>query len=310
MTDLFEQRHRVHDALFDTLTRSPHDYIRTPGFVENDRRMYAAQLTRPLPPEYDLRIGYGGLAVLADRLPWDSAFFGYGVARLHGIYPLEAAGDSDYANALATLLIRCRDAHIRYVIAAVPSEDLSLMRALGDSKFALIETRLHLHRELKDYEPAERFPVRLATADDLPDLRRAAREAVNPYDRFHADPFVAPDVGRLMERWMDASVLDGFADGVLVPDERPTAAFCTLKYYRDQWPAWGYNLAQIPLGACTDSGRGLYTKLMAEALWALKVGGAQHCVYVTQSANRAAVRVCERLGFRYGRSEHVFRVIL
>jgi dTDP-4-amino-4,6-dideoxy-D-galactose acyltransferase len=296
---------------------SPHDYIRQPEtFAERDRQLYAAHLTRALPPENDLRFTRAQdgieLAVMAERLAWDSAFFGYEIARLNGIFPLAAYDhDAEYGGALAALLHASRERGIRHLFAVVPAEDLAQMRALSTAGFALIETRLHYHREIADYEHGERYPVRLADAADLPDLRRSARESVNRYDRFHADPFVAKaDADRMMEQWMEASVSEGFADGVIVPRDKPATAFCTIKFHRENWADWGYKLAQIPFGAVAGEWRGWYLKLMSEALYALKEGGAEHCCYVTQATNRATVRVLEKLGFRYGRSEHVFRLIL
>ena len=73
---------------------------------------------------------------------------------------------------------------------------------------------------------------------------------VNPFDRFHADPSISEaDADRMMERWIEASILQGFADATVVPDVEAPEAFCTARYHREHWEGWNLRLAQPVLSA-------------------------------------------------------------
>lgn len=307
----------VRTRLQETLAFSPRDFVRRPPeFAKADRAVYIDELTRELDPQDDLRFVYpteqGDLVVFARRLPWDSQFFGYGVARLDGIFPLISHDPAwNYSDAVAYLLEQTQALGIKYLFATVPPEDLAGLRALGLHRFQLIETRAVYHRSLADYDYSERYAVRRATADDIPSLAQTACTMVNAYDRFHADPFIAPgDADRLMEKWIEASVLEGFADGVLVPDVPNPRAFCTVKYHRDKWDTWGLKLGQPVFSAIGPEFRGWYIRIISELNYHLRDIGAEHCFLITQITNRAVLRVWEKLGFSYGRGEHIFRIIL
>jgi dTDP-4-amino-4,6-dideoxy-D-galactose acyltransferase len=74
-----------------------------------------------------------------------------------------------------------------YCFADIPSEDILLIKSLGNSGFRTIETRLTYYMEnLKQYNH-ERYSVREATIKDNESLKRVAREIRNDYDRFHAN---------------------------------------------------------------------------------------------------------------------------
>jgi dTDP-4-amino-4,6-dideoxy-D-galactose acyltransferase len=307
----------VRTRLKETLAFSPHDFIRRPAeFVKADRAVYIDELTRELDPQDDLRFVYSTdqseLVLFARRLPWDSQFFGYGVARLDGIFPLVSYDPTwNYNDVVAHLLEQAQAHGIKYLFATVAPEDLAALRALGMHRFGLIETRAVYHRPLADYDYPQRYAVRLATRDDIPSLAQTARTMVNAYDRFHADPFIGlADAGRLMEKWIETSINEGFADEVLVPNVPNPKAFCTVKYHRDKWDKWGLKLGQPVFSAVGPEFQGWYIKIISELNYHLRDIGVQHCYLITQITNRAVIRVWEKLGFSYGRGEHVFRIVL
>lgn len=306
------------EMLNEHLPWSPHDYIRTPATAfASDRRAFVAHMTRPLPPEDDLRaqVTVGGvtLAILAERLPWDSDFFGYPIVRLHGIFPLAAYDlKADYSAAVTLWLDSLRARGIRYLFGSVATEDLAAFFALQQTGFKVIETRLIFHRTLADYAYPERFAVRTATVADIPLLAETSRTMVNHYDRFHADPFLdRAGVDRLMEQWVYASLKEDFADITLVPDDPQPRAFVTINQHRPSWPAWGLRIGQPIISAVDTSFRGWYLGLISESAYYLRdVAQADHMIVVTQTTNRAVLRVWEKLGFRFGRTEHVVRKVL
>lgn len=297
---------------------SPRAFIRKLD-AEYDLSTYLDQLFGNLPVEDDLRFSQGTGEderwVLMERLPWDSRFFGRGVARLNEVIapgrvcdPRAPTDATIAAIGAASEVARSRD--IDYVLASVDPGNLPMIRSLCASGFVLIETRCHYHMELLS-PPARRYPTRLATPGDVSSLAAAARETVNRYDRFHADPAIAPgDADRLMERWVEASVLEGFADAVVVPDVEAPRAFCTAKYHREHWDGWKLRLAQPVLSAVAPVHRGWYVKIISELNEHLRSIGAEHSHLITQITNNAVIHCWEKLGYRFGKGEHVFRCLL
>lgn len=305
-------------VLPECLPWSPMDFLRE-ICSEADRRMYARQLTRPLPQQDDLRciheLGDGRqVFVSAERLPWDSAFFGYNVARLNGMFPLDppdAGCAPDLAGAAEQLVDEARAHDIRYLLALIDTRDLATVRALCQAGFALIETRCFYQRSLAGYHYQRRFPCRLATADDIESLASTAQTMINQYDRFHSDPWIRPeDADRMMRRWVDASIREGFADATIVPAVPGPTAFCTVKYHSDKWPQWGVNLAQPVFSAVSHDMRGWYLKILSEIHYHLIEVGATHSFLSTQITNKPVIRVWEKLGYSFGKSEYVFRKTL
>lgn len=294
------------------------------GFIRDvsptaDREAFAELLTQELDEENDLRFlgklpGGDALALFARRLAWDSEFFGYGVARVDGVFPVSAPfyrPDAEYAGPIAQLLDEARKRGIRYIFAQVESRDLAMMRALGQLGFSLIETRCYYHMNITAYAYPERFPVRAARPEDIPSLGSAARDVVNPFDRFHSDPFIAKeDADRLMYRWIEASINEGFADVTIVPDTAEPTAFCTIKYHRDSWNRWGLKLSQPVFSAVSPEFKGWYRKIISEINYHLRDIGAEHSYLVTQITNISVTWVWESLGYRLGKGEHVFRILL
>ncbi len=294
----------------DAIQWTPLDFVRTPyAFRQAVRRQLAAQWARALGPEDDFRFydPSNQTAVFAERLPWDSAILGRTVVRLNGV-----SGEADYAPAIQSWLTLVRRSGGEYVLAVVCPEDVRLIQALGRCGFVLIETRLIYHRRLEYVLSAERYPARLAAPADIAPLSRTAQEMVNPFDRFHADPYITRDsAAHAMAEWVRASIEGEFADFVVVPDVSEPRAFCTVTSHREDWVTWGYNLAQsVVLGAVHPTFKGWYHKLISESHHRLAQMGAEHVFWKTQATNRPAIRTAEKLGYRLGRSQLVFRIIL
>lgn len=310
------ERERVAEILRTRLPWSPHDFL--PGLsAAGDRALTTGHWLRALDDSDDLRFIYRSAAgdecvVLAERLPWDSQFFGFEVARLHKVFPLtHPENQEDYSEALQLLKRRARAKGIRYLFAGIDPRDLAAIRGLCASGFTLIETRCHYHRDLRDYGHPERYSCRVAGTQDIPSLSRTARTMSNPFDRFHADPFIGAEAaGRLLTTWVEASIVEAYADVTLVPNVAEPAAFCTVKYHRDKWPAWGLKLTQFGLAAVSPEFKGWFLKLVSELNYHAQARGAEHSLLVTQLTNKAVIRVCEKLGYALGRGEHIFRIVL
>ena len=304
--------------MLESLPWSPLDFIRGIS-PDGDRAVQFESLVRDIDTVNDLRIAYPitsdtEVAVCAERLPWDSAFFGYDVARLHGVFPLKRGGyspNADYAPAICALSRVAKSRGIRYLFCVIDSRDLPTIRALAASGFVLIETRLYYHRSIRNYHYPRRFRCRLATDADIESLTALARTVENPYDRFNADPFIArEDALRLMVTWIRASILQGFADATFIPDSQDPGAVCTLKYHKDKSAAWGTSIAQLSLAIASPRAGNRLVGMISEVTYHLKDLSVDHVFFTTQIANRSAIRVGEHLGYKFGRGEYVFRLLL
>lgn len=314
-------RARLEEArplLLASLPWSPFDFAKGVSDA-GDRAVLVEPLLREIAEADDLRFtcsiaGGTEVAVCAERLPWDSQFFGYDVAKLHGIFPLTGGGYSrhaDYTPAIGALIRLAKSRGIRYLFAVVDARDLPAWRGLAALGFAPIETRLRMHCSLRDYEFHRRFRTRLATPADLESLTELAQSIENPYDRFSADPFIPrEDVVRLMGAWMRASLLHGFADAVVVSDAPRPTSLISVRYHRDNWAAWGTSIGQLTLALSLPQSGHWLVGVVSESNYHLKSIGARHGFLTTQITNRNAIRVVEHLGYRSVGGEHVMRLLL
>ena len=308
----------LQSLLAEHLPWSPRDFVE--GISRRgDRALYAEQLTTPIAAADDLRFVHHlpdgqQLALFAQCLPWDSEFFGYGVARLNGIFPMAEpwhSPKSDYRPAVEELLRLAAARDVQYLFATVDPRDLATIRALGEAGFTLLETRFFHYGRITAPDLEQRLPVRQALESDIPSLARAARETINPFDRFHADPFIDPDaVGRLMEAWVVESVEGRMADVVIVPDVPEPEAFVTYRYHREHWARWRLRLVQGVLSAVSSRFAGWMGKLGPEVDHHLLGIGAETAFGSTQVTNRPIIFFAQEGGARFGRCEHVFRKLI
>lgn len=309
---------RLRQILAENLPWSPRDFV--PKISKaGDRKLLAEEWTRSLPDSDDLRFVHSlasgePIVIIAERLPWDSEFFGMGVAKLHAVLaasPPLIRNTEDYRRALELFLDECRRANTRYLFAPVDPRDLALLRALGELGFVLIETRFYHHGPVEPRQFQERLPVRRATEADIPSLTRAAAMTRNEFDRFHADPFLPRrDVDRLMVRWVEESVAGRMADVVIVPDTPNPTAFVAYRYHRARWSAWNVALAQGVLSAVSQEFMGWMGKLSPEVLHHLQSAGVEHVFGSTQAANTPILWFAEEQGAGFGRIELIFRKVL
>jgi len=305
----------VKAALPKTLRWTRFDFMRAPsGFIMADRAEVIKQLTTPMPEENDLRFIHDNLVVFCHILPWDSAFFGYKIARLDGIYPLDSDVDElhiDYAPALERLCDIARERGVQYILTNTYPEELAYLRGLAAKQFTLISSMGFYYMPLATFSYPERFAVRIATADDVPYIAAAARDEINPFDRFHADPFITrPQADRMMTSWVENSVLQGFADYTFVPDDPEPEAFVTTKDHQWMLGEQSVTMNQLVLSAVKRRFKGWMLKLFVEAAYHAQNRGVDYLFVSTQLTTRAAIKHYERLQFRFGRVEHVFRRVL
>ena len=249
-----------------------------------------------------------GVFIYFRKLDWDTDFFGV---------PFFKVEFTEFQRETSFLVIQKAFSNFKeyissslseyYVFSEVPCEDTGVIAGLTGSGWRLIETRITCYRDdLQSFSYSKRNPVRSATQHDIKDLRKAAVEAVNYYDRFHADDFFSrKESDEFLATFIENSV-KGFADEVIVPVDGPANAFLTGNYLDSPSSLSGRKMGKMVLSAVTGERTGWYVKLIAELSFKFKEKGLDTAFMTTQATNRAVLKVWYRHGYQFGRCSHVF----
>ena len=244
---------------------------------------------------------------LVEHLAWDSSYFGFPTFKLHTVL-YNKTDQLSLFKAVTLFKNRFFNKSIKYCFTDVPSEDILLLQALSGNGFKLIETRMTYYLDLKKHNH-ERFTVREAKYEDIPNLRKVASEMRNPFDRFHADPiFDTIKADEFLATFIEESI-KGFADYTMVPNEpgTPPDAFLTAKFLKEDWSIIGTKASKMVLSAVSSkSCKGWYKKLISEMAYYLESQGADFAFMHPASTNRAVIFTYETLGCKLGQVSHVF----
>lgn len=220
-------------------------------------------------------------------LPWDTAFFGFPIARYRG-------GHRPSRTNFTRDVLACDRAGIRCLYLEPDVNDASLIAIAQEHRFRLVDVRVNLTLDLSGKLPAPNsVRVRPAAEADLPDLRQIARQNFRE-SRFYADRhFTRQQCQSLYAAWVDRAFDRSFASHlfVAVAGRRPIG-FLALKTDRLS--------ARISLIAVDRhaKGKGAGRSLVAAAAKTARRAGATELVVRTQGRNPGAIRFYERLSFR------------
>lgn len=230
------------------------------------------------------------------KLDWDSAYFNA------DIYKLDFIQDGMPSSEFKAFLPEKKTGRKTYIFSEVPTEAISVFRLLGEHEFSLIETRLTYFHLLEQLPEMTRY-CRPAGAADLPFLKKTASGAVNPFDRYHSDPFFSEqEASSYLETYIE-SCLNGFSEIVFVPDLNSSpASFAAISKLNlpDK------TVYRIPLTAALPDNKGWHYHLCLSALHYAKNKQANALIMTTQSGNSAVIHNCEKLGFKLGSTFHIF----
>lgn len=156
---------------------------------------------------------------MIEELTWDSAFF----KRKIGVLLIRSSSEP---LRITKALERARKEGFEYVTCKLRSQDTSLIRLLESFGFYLTDIGVTLVMKTGTQIPRHAFldrssedgfrekAVRLATAEDIPMLRKIIK-SLFPDSRFYSDPFFSKkDADRLYEIWIENSVRGDAADVV------------------------------------------------------------------------------------------------
>lgn len=279
------------------------------GQPEACAREWLAELDADLQAGALERIDGGeGIALYLRALAWDSSYFGVPSFRLEYTDIPHGCGVAALAQAYARLRALLVERHPRfYLMAEVPAEDSAAIGGMSRAAWRMIETRITSYRDdIQRFAAARRYAVRDATDADVPDLRQAAIDAVNLYDRFHADDFFTRAEADAFLATYIANSVAGFADEVIVPATGPANAFLTALYLPEAPALPGRKIGKMVLSAVAAARSGWYVKLIGEMSMRMRERGVDSVFMTTQATNRAVLKVWQHHGYRYGRCTHLF----
>jgi dTDP-4-amino-4,6-dideoxy-D-galactose acyltransferase len=220
---------------------------------------------------------------LCQLLDWDSAFFGFRIARLRQseLTPPILSGVFDWCDRED---VRC----LYFLVSAESSRTIELAEVAG---FRMADVRITLALELRADVGSTRS-VRAFRDSDLPSLRAIAAHSHRD-SRFYNDPgFPEKRCDELYQTWIERSCY-GYADRVLVAEHHLRPAGYVSCHTDSQ------GVGSIGLLAVADSSRGLGLggQLIAGALRFFAQSGCRRVTVVTQGRNRPAQRLYEKSGF-------------
>jgi dTDP-4-amino-4,6-dideoxy-D-galactose acyltransferase len=210
-------------------------------------------------------------------LPWDSEFWGFGIARVEG-NSLDAARAGEVEE-----WARARDVRCAYFLAG--GGDHASAAVAAARGYRLVGVRVELDRApAHGGEAISRW-----REQDLPRLRAIARMSHRD-TRFYADRNFDDDrCGDFYETWIARSC-EGWANEVLVVGQAEGYVSCHLSD----------GVGSIGLIAVAEDarGRGFGLDLVRAAAAWLTEAGAERLTVVTQGHNIAAQRTFQRAGYR------------
>jgi len=224
-------------------------------------------------------------------LEWDTAFFGFCIARVQVDHLTE-----EYISGIDTW---CGENCVRCLYFLARSDDPATTRLAEDNSFRLVDVRLTLARDLSNPTGGSEIGhgcaalVRTVRPEDLDVMQRIARES-HRTTRFYYDPnFPSHLRESLYVTWITQSC-QGYADRVLIAelDNLPVGYLtCHLDSARD--------MGSIGLVGVSShvQGRQIGQQLVREALGWFAAQGAREVSVVTQGRNLSAQRLYQRCGF-------------
>lgn len=239
------------------------------------------------------------------RSEWDSAFFGFPIARVQTdtLTPEQAAEIDAWciANRVDLCVLLADSNH-------TPTAHLAALHG-----YLMLDFRLTLDRDMTTPIPAQKYPTRVYQPSDLADLERIARESFSD-SRFLLDPFF-PAKERSNEMYVQwirrrsggLYAVSSFApaDHVVVADadDGQPAGFVTCLLRPPD--AAGVMTGVVDLVAVDQRARGLYIgeSMVCAALAWFKDHGCGRVEVVTQGRNIRAQRTYQRCGFLAQRAQ-------
>ncbi|HLY27924.1 MAG TPA: GNAT family N-acetyltransferase, partial [Aggregatilineales bacterium] len=228
---------------------------------------------------------------LCERLAWDTAFFGFPIARIKS--------ENLTADQIPMIDDWCKQEAIRCLYFLSNSDTIESTQVAEEHGFHLVDIRLTLSCDVA--LSAQNYPIavqgssslnmRAAHAEDIPVLKDIAARSYT-HTRFFIDPHFPKTLSAaLYEKWIERSC-QGYADAVILAEAqaRPVGY---ISCHRN-----GGNGNIGLLGVAEEArGLGIARNLIMSALQWFQTAQVQTVTVVTQGRNYAAQRAYQRCGF-------------
>jgi dTDP-4-amino-4,6-dideoxy-D-galactose acyltransferase len=221
-------------------------------------------------------------------LEWDTDFFGFRVARVHGDTLTQAR--------VQQIDAWCRQTGVRCLYFLGRPDDVNTSRLAQDNDFQMVDIRMTFEHKNLDAAQAIKphaVVVRPAHLGDVPPLKDIVRDSYHDTRFYFDDNFPRQLCASLYETWIQVSC-EGYADVVLAAElDGKVAGY--ISCHLDEASRSG-NIGLIGV-ANQAQGRGLGQTLVLSALEWFLAQGMQKVLVVTQGRNLAAQRLYQRCGF-------------
>lgn len=212
-----------------------------------------------------------------ERLEWDSAHFGFSIARLV----------PERCEAFEETVTAARDDAIRCVYLLLDAADAARLDAAQAAGFRVRDVRVELERSLAGAPDRAPDGVRDARPDDVAALERIARERFTDARFFTDGGFPAERAAELYAAWLRR--------GLDTPERRVLVAGDAEGFLVAHTGTGTVELIAVAAGA---EGRGYGAALVAAADAGFVRAGLDRARVVTQARNVGAQRLYQRAGYR------------
>jgi hypothetical protein len=250
------------------------------------------------------------------RLPWDTAWFGLGMARVDYLLRGADADRATMADALEAALEQCRGAGIRQVTAKLDVADTDGIAVVEDHGFRLMDNMAtYLYHPKRPTPPPVKAigAIRAFAPGDVDQIIDITLEAYAPFrGRFHLDPrFSTARAVEMYAEWARKCCTGERAGRIFVAEDSDghLFGFLAMQVVEPVSSIGGVTLFAGVLGACRREQPGAYAGLI-HAATAENYAAGSATEGQTQNFNFSTVRIYEVIGAQYVRADYTFHAWL
>jgi hypothetical protein len=306
------------DRLIDAYPFNPYRNYR----LLSRRRQAAvlrAEIDRAMESEGDrlATIAADGTAIaICRRLSWDTAWFGFGMAKLDYILRSENADRTAIADAITAALEQCRRAGILQVTAKLDVGDTDGIAVVEDHGFRLMDNMgTYLYHPRRPPPPLIKAigTVRPFVSSDLDQILDITREAYAGFrGRFRLDPrFSTERAVEMYIEWARRCCTGERAERIFVAEDARGRlnGYASITLVEPVSSVGGARIFLGGLGAVRPDRPGAYGALIRAAAAENHAAGAATEAQ-TQNFNFRTIRVYESVGAQYVRGDYTFHAWL
>ncbi len=254
-----------------------------------------------------------GILIL-QLLKWDTEIFGFPCARIRFLLSDESEESQRIKFELVSYLIKwAKGKKIQFIDIHISPMDLNGVYALTENHFRLIATHIHHVWDFrKDFillrEP--QTPIRIATMNDLPNIKKFAELFIPKHNRFFMDDKLRSTnkIPFMFQEWLTHSLL-GRADCFLIAEmNNQIVGYTTLVVEKETKKTLGITIADVELtGVIPDNqNRGVLLDMINFSVHWVQKSGYDIMTGMVHVCNAPANIVPPKLQSRILGAHHTF----